>query len=47
MQWSDYSSPEEVAAAKLFLDLKQQSLAHDVLDPRLDAPWTYRWFERD
>jgi hypothetical protein len=47
MQWSDDSSPEEVAAAKLFLDLKQQALAHDVPDPRLDAPWTYRWFERD
>jgi hypothetical protein len=44
---SEASSAEELAAAWLFTNLRQQAVARDVHDPRRDAPWTYRWLERD
>ncbi len=44
---SESSSDDEIATAKLFLDMKKEALARSAPDPRADPRWTHEWFERD
>ena len=44
---SESSSDDEIAAAKLFLEMKKEALARSAPDPRADPRWTHEWLERD
>jgi hypothetical protein len=44
---SESSSDDEIAAAKLFLEMKKEALTRSAPDPRADPRWTHEWLERD
>ena len=44
---TDRSSDDEIAAAKLFLEMKREAMARSAPDPRADPRWTHDWLERD
>ena len=44
---SESSSDDEIAEAKLFLEMKRDAMGRPAPDPRTDPGWTHRWLERD
>ena len=41
------SSDDEMAEAKLFIEMKKEAMARSAPDPRADPLWTHQWLERD
>jgi len=41
------SSDDEMAEAKLFIEMKKEAMARSAPDPREDPLWTHQWLERD
>ena len=44
---SESSSDDEIAEAKLFLEMKKEALTRSAPDPRANPRWTHEWLERD
>ena len=44
---SECSSDDEIAEAKLFLEMKEEAMVRSAPNPRADPKWTHEWLERD